>query len=1058
MGIRSVKLLPIILLFSIAAHAQPGGYTPGTQVCWPFSGRAHGYFMSVDFDPNTGHVFVFGAGVSQTNCSNYDGMQPGLFFRDGAGGSNWNSVVTLPDGLGTRNWAFFIMTNQGNQPNVYRDDINTFLEGLGGDLEQMRDEGRLHIGGGSAGVGNMQAYLSAPSNPYATYFATGIWMTSTLTTASANIPPKNYCWYAEDDEGITDPAWTINFFNQCPGAEDVDKFLGFTAGGDHSNTTWGDCMNISGTTLEDSRWIWMIMYGEGLIVDPEFPPTHKITLDYKRMWFDIVGTAGKTTELLIDGDTTTTGYPNFFDGYIVTTYHNEGLWILLDSFINTPKVRVFNNNNTAIRVGFQFYYGRSDTTRHSPWYYATLPNGVWAYVDSLNSRQWSDSVRWVKIDVPDIPNEFREIQIYGNTLGVAPSVFPSQLPAPADPGRYFMGYGKVFTDTLTDDAGYTQRHQGDAGRVDTAYRSAQVAGGTWVDGKTVVFSGSGNSEQLTYLPAKRNGRKQWSYFANVRAAFESPVGNIQRKDILPGADSTQLSSWVYVERMHFIAAAWFGFNTSVNTSGYTVSNISGSQRGRGYYEQIEIGNEDGQWWNGANKFHSPRIQFLKVWAGYNGAKAADPNIKVIAGAATGLLPARFRAYWFVNYWYYQRDDFPADAFAFNEYATTAGGQHGGSPPYDGISPEEFDLKRKLDSNIVIRNQMFPGKEMYCTEFGYDGYVYGVSGSVLDTTVNNSNYNVPAITGQTRDQTKSYWIMRWYELLAGSGWDAAIQYSQRSIGGSDFGTTGFSYDIALPGNPSTYLPSYMQQFLGSRWTTGGCCSTLPSDLYWYMTCRAYRFRNFNARATVLANGDSTGVWLQKYTHTTDADSLIYSVWRGSSNNSTTSNYVINIPGVQSATLVTPAIGDKDGSTTVLNISGSDVTVPTVNEGVQYILVTYDASANQSPTATAGADQSITLPTSQVTVNGSSSSDPDGTISSYLWTKVSGPSTYTITSANSASTTITGLVAGTYVFRLTVTDNDSATDTDDITITVNPVAGPSVIRRYFRGSLRNKFIRL
>jgi hypothetical protein len=940
------RLTLLLIFVATLVQAQPGGYTPGTQVCWTFNSRDHGYFRSVGFDPDVDIVVVFFPGLGETSCSNYDGMQPGLFLRDGAGGSNWNGVVNIPAefGGGSRRIMMFTMTNQGNQPNVYRDDVNFFLEnsGVALDLEELRDEGRLHFIGGSAGPGNAQAYLNASGNAYATYFATGVWMTTTLTTISANIPAKNYCWYAEDDNplGSTPPSATINFFNQCPGVEDIDKFLNFTPNGTHSNMTWGDCMNISGTTYEDSRWIWMIVEGENLNPDPDFPPTHLIQLDYKRMWFDIVGTAGKTTELLIDGDTTTIGYPNFTDGYIVTTYYNEGLWIVLDSFINTPKVRVFNNNNSGIDISVQFYYGVSDTSRHSPLYTVDLPDRSWGYVDSANSREWSDSVRLIKIIIPDIPDSLAEIQIYGNTLGVAPNIYPSPSSEPEDPGRFFMGYGKVFTDTLTDDAGWTQRHQGDAGRIDTAYRAAQIAGGTWVDGKTVVFSEGGNSEELTYKPAKRNGRKQWPYFSNIRKAFEDPLGNIQRKDILPLADSTQLSSWVYVERMHFIAAAWFGFNTSVNTSGYAVSNIPGAERGRGYFDYIEIGNEDGQWWNGPNKFSSPRVQYLKLQAGYNGAKAADPNIKVIAGAATGLLPARFRAYFFVNYWYYQKSasEFPADGFAFNEYATTAGGQHGSSPPYDGVSPEAFELRRKLDSNIAIRNQMFPGKEMFCTEFGYDGYAYGVSGSDLDTTVHNSNYNVPAIAGQTRDQTKSYWVMRWYEHLAGAGWDRAIQYSQRSLAGGDFATTGFSYDIALPGNPSTYLPAYMQQFLGSRWTTGGCCSTLPSDMYWYMTCRAYRFRNFNARAATLVNGDSTGVWLQRYTHATDSDSLVYSIWMGTSNNSSTSNYQFSIPNVATATLVTPALGDKDGSTTVLNITGNTVTVPTVNEGVQYILVT------------------------------------------------------------------------------------------------------------------------
>jgi hypothetical protein len=97
-----------------------------------------------------------------------------------------------------------------------------------------------------------------------------------------------------------------------------------------------------------------------------------------------------------------------------------------------------------------------------------------------------------------------------------------------------------------------------------------------------------------------------------------------------------------------------------------------------------------------------------------------------------------------------------------------------------------------------------------------------------------------------------------------------------------------------------------------------------------------------------------------------------------------------------------------------------------------------STNTPPTANAGADQTITLPTSNGTLTGSGA-DPDGTITTYAWTKVSGPAGEAITTPAAATTTITGLAQGTYVFRLTVTDNEGATGSDEVTITV--VAPPN-----------------
>ncbi|MCW5928524.1 MAG: T9SS type A sorting domain-containing protein [Chitinophagaceae bacterium] len=105
--------------------------------------------------------------------------------------------------------------------------------------------------------------------------------------------------------------------------------------------------------------------------------------------------------------------------------------------------------------------------------------------------------------------------------------------------------------------------------------------------------------------------------------------------------------------------------------------------------------------------------------------------------------------------------------------------------------------------------------------------------------------------------------------------------------------------------------------------------------------------------------------------------------------------------------------------------SDSATVTINVG--------GAVANQPPTANAGTNQTITLPTNSVTLTGSGT-DTDGTISSYTWTKVSGPAA-TIATPSAAKTNVTGLVAGTYVFRLTVTDNSGATGTANVTITVN-----------------------
>lgn len=105
----------------------------------------------------------------------------------------------------------------------------------------------------------------------------------------------------------------------------------------------------------------------------------------------------------------------------------------------------------------------------------------------------------------------------------------------------------------------------------------------------------------------------------------------------------------------------------------------------------------------------------------------------------------------------------------------------------------------------------------------------------------------------------------------------------------------------------------------------------------------------------------------------------------------------------------------------------------NTGTDDVVVT----VNQRPVANAGADQTIHAPANSVQLNGGSSTDADGTISTYAWSKVSGPGSSTFSNANIVNPTVNGLVAGVHTLRLTVTDNNGGTATDDVVITVNQV---------------------
>lgn len=105
------------------------------------------------------------------------------------------------------------------------------------------------------------------------------------------------------------------------------------------------------------------------------------------------------------------------------------------------------------------------------------------------------------------------------------------------------------------------------------------------------------------------------------------------------------------------------------------------------------------------------------------------------------------------------------------------------------------------------------------------------------------------------------------------------------------------------------------------------------------------------------------------------------------------------------------------------------------------------ANTAPTVNAGSDQTVD---EQTTVQlAATASDSDGDIAGYQWRQTSGPDVVlNLESLNGADllepsfTAPATTTVATLEFRLTVTDNDDATASDTVTVTVNPVNSPPV----------------
>ncbi|MEM7234489.1 MAG: hypothetical protein AAF517_20080, partial [Planctomycetota bacterium] len=99
-----------------------------------------------------------------------------------------------------------------------------------------------------------------------------------------------------------------------------------------------------------------------------------------------------------------------------------------------------------------------------------------------------------------------------------------------------------------------------------------------------------------------------------------------------------------------------------------------------------------------------------------------------------------------------------------------------------------------------------------------------------------------------------------------------------------------------------------------------------------------------------------------------------------------------------------------------------------------------TATGPPIANAGPDRVITLPTTSVVIDGSAV-DHDGKVEAYDWTQVSGPADASLSGQSTEDLTASDLVVGTYVFRLSVRDDEGQVDHDDMSVRVNPEPPPT-----------------
>ncbi|MCX7985809.1 MAG: discoidin domain-containing protein [Bacteroidales bacterium] len=170
-------------------------------------------------------------------------------------------------------------------------------------------------------------------------------------------------------------------------------------------------------------------------------------------------------------------------------------------------------------------------------------------------------------------------------------------------------------------------------------------------------------------------------------------------------------------------------------------------------------------------------------------------------------------------------------------------------------------------------------------------------------------------------------------------------------------------------------------------------------------------------TLFAPG--TVVTLCAYAHDDDGTISRVEFREGSTilGTATVSPYTVRLPNLTTGLhLISVVAYDNDGTSTTTTCT-----------------LTLGTNGNIIPTVNAGEDRTITLPVNSLTIT-ATASDVDGNITGYQWTQVSGPSNATLAGQNSPTLSLSNLSAGTYLFRITVTDNAGASASDEVQVTV------------------------
>ena len=346
-------------------------------------------------------------------------------------------------------------------------------------------------------------------------------------------------------------------------------------------------------------------------------------------------------------------------------------------------------------------------------------------------------------------------------------------------------------------------------------------------------------------------------------------------------------------------AASYGM-TKVDTSLIASLGTDPKFSGRKVMTIYENGNENDAYWVGPN-FWNPVEYFAMSSADYDGhesrlgkmsgVKNADKSSELMMSGFASLNTNRLRILRFLcNEWRRDSQFLWNAGIQYHHYSTNGKGR----TPLEifgnataGITPEEDSLRVKLTR---IRNRTYqiqPGVECILGEYGYD-------------KSRKSKVSAPLVPGFTQSESQGIMILRAINATAFSGFDRFILYWIKDTQKEDF--------------EGVYLTSgVLYQDEHQRYT--------PYPGWYYISTLVHHLGEYVPDAVISEKGN---VWIYRYRHVTQKDSIAYFIYAPTRNGTKVNNYALKTKGTV-ATVITFMDKKETGISEQQRVNGGAVRI-------------------------------------------------------------------------------------------------------------------------------------